>query len=82
MGRDSKIAENDFRKLLPRFTPEAMEKNQALIDRITAIATAKQSTPAQVALAWILAQRPWIVPIPGTTKLSRFEETSARPIST
>lgn len=74
MGKNSKIAENDFRKLLPRFTPEAMEKNQALIDRIAAIATAKQSTPAQVALAWILAQRPWIVPIPGTTKLNRFEE--------
>ncbi|WP_028967925.1 aldo/keto reductase [Sphingomonas phyllosphaerae] len=74
MGKDSKLQENDFRKLLPRFTPEAMEKNQALIDRIAAIATAKQATPAQVALAWILAQRPWIVPIPGTTKLSRFEE--------
>ncbi|MEG3159419.1 aldo/keto reductase [Sphingomonas sp. LB2R24] len=77
MGKDSKIAENDFRKLLPRFTPEAMEKNQALIDRIGAIATAKEATPAQVALAWILAQRPWIVPIPGTTKLSRFDENIA-----
>lgn len=74
MGKDSKIAENDFRRLLPRFTPEAMEKNQALIDRLREIAEAKDATPAQIALAWLLAQRPWIVPIPGTTKLHRLEE--------
>jgi aryl-alcohol dehydrogenase-like predicted oxidoreductase len=77
MGKDSKLEENDFRKLLPRFTPEAMEKNQALIERIRTIAEDRQATPAQVALAWILAQKPWIVPIPGTTKLSRFEENIA-----
>jgi len=77
MGKDSKLAENDFRKLLPRFTPEAMAKNQALIDAIRNIAESRQATPAQIALAWILAQKPWIVPIPGTTKLSRFEENIA-----
>jgi aryl-alcohol dehydrogenase-like predicted oxidoreductase len=74
MGKDSKIPENDFRKLLPRFTPEAMEKNQALIDLLKRIADDKGATPAQVALAWLLAQKPWIVPIPGTTKLHRLEE--------
>jgi len=74
MGADSKLSEGDFRKLLPRFTPEAMAKNQALIERLKAIADAKQATPAQIALAWLLAQRPWIVPIPGTTKLHRLEE--------
>lgn len=77
MGKDSQIADNDFRKALPRFTAEAMASNAALVDRIRAIATNRQATPAQVALAWILAQRPWIVPIPGTTKLSRFEENIA-----
>ena len=74
MGKDSQIAENDFRRLLPRFTPDAMAKNQALIERLRAIAKAKNATPAQIALAWLLAQRPWIVPIPGTTKLHRLEE--------
>lgn len=74
MGKDSKIPENDFRKLLPRFTPEAMEKNQALIDLLKRIANDKGATPAQIALAWLLAQRPWIVPIPGTTKVHRLEE--------
>lgn len=74
MGRDTKLAENDFRKLLPRFTPEAMEKNQALIDLLKQIAAAKSATPAQVALAWLLAQKPWIVPIPGTKKFSRLQE--------
>jgi len=68
------LTEGDFRKLLPRFTPEAMAKNQALIDRIKTIAEAKEATPAQIALAWLLARRPWIVPIPGTTKLHRLEE--------
>ncbi len=74
MGKDHQLGEGDFRKLLPRFTPEAMEKNQALIDLIRTIAEAKGATPAQIALAWLLAQRPFIVPIPGTTKLHRLEE--------
>ena len=74
MSKDTKIGENDFRKILPRFTPEAMEKNQALIDLLKQIAAEKKVTPAQIALAWLLAQKPWIVPIPGTTKLHRFEE--------
>jgi aryl-alcohol dehydrogenase-like predicted oxidoreductase len=74
MGKDSKLAEKDFRSILPRFTPEAMEKNQALIDRLSEIARDKEVTPAQIALAWLLAQKPWIVPIPGTTKLHRLEE--------
>ena len=77
MGKDTKLGEGDFRKLLPRFTPEAMEKNQSLIDLLKGLAAAKQATPAQVALAWLLAQRPWIVPIPGTTKLHRLEENLA-----
>jgi aryl-alcohol dehydrogenase-like predicted oxidoreductase len=67
----------DFRKLLPRFTPAAMERNQALVDLLQRIAGEKRATPAQVALAWVLAQRPWIVPIPGTTRLSRLEENIA-----
>ena len=74
MGKDTSLTENDFRRFLPRFTPAAMETNQALVDLLTRIAAAKKATPAQVALAWILAQRPWIVPIPGTTKLHRLEE--------
>jgi len=74
MGKDTKIGDNDFRKILPRFTPEAMEKNQALIDLLKRIAGEKQATPAQIALAWLLTQKPWIVPIPGTTKLHRLEE--------
>jgi aryl-alcohol dehydrogenase-like predicted oxidoreductase len=74
MNKDTKIGENDFRKILPRFTPEAMEKNQALVDLLKRIAAEKKATPAQIALAWLLAQKPWIVPIPGTTKLRRLEE--------
>jgi aryl-alcohol dehydrogenase-like predicted oxidoreductase len=74
MGKDTKLGEGDFRKLLPRFTPAAMEKNQALIDLLRRIAREKKATPAQIALAWLLAQKPWIVPIPGTTKLNRLEE--------
>jgi aryl-alcohol dehydrogenase-like predicted oxidoreductase len=77
MSKDTELGEGDFRKMLPRFTPEAMEKNQALIELLKRIATDKSATPAQVALAWILAQKPWIVPIPGTTKLGRFEENIA-----
>jgi aryl-alcohol dehydrogenase-like predicted oxidoreductase len=65
---------SDFRNTLPRFTPEARKANQALVDLLGEIAKRKKATPAQVALAWLLAQKPWIVPIPGTTKLKRLEE--------
>ena len=65
---------SDFRNTLPRFTPEARKANQALVDLLGTIAGRKKATPAQIALAWLLAQKPWIVPIPGTTKLSRLEE--------
>ena len=64
----------DFRSILPRFTPEALKANQALVDLLTNIAAKKQVTPAQIALAWLLAQKPWIVPIPGTTKVHRLQE--------
>jgi aryl-alcohol dehydrogenase-like predicted oxidoreductase len=64
----------DFRNVVPRFTPEARKANQALVDRIGHIAAQQQATPAQIALAWLLAQKPWIVPIPGTTKQHRLEE--------
>lgn len=74
MSKDTKLGEGDFRKILPRFTPEAMERNQALVDLLKRIGERKQATPAQIALAWLLAQKPWIVPIPGTTKLHRLEE--------
>ncbi len=74
MNESTKIESNDFRSTLPRFTPEAMKANQALIDLLTSIAQRKQATPAQIALAWLLAQKPWIVPIPGTTKLQRLDE--------
>jgi aryl-alcohol dehydrogenase-like predicted oxidoreductase len=68
------FAANDFRSKLPRFTPEALKANQALVDLLSNIAGQKNATPAQVALTWLLAQKPWIVPIPGTTKLSRLDE--------
>jgi aryl-alcohol dehydrogenase-like predicted oxidoreductase len=74
INANTKLAENDFRGLLPRFTPEAMKVNQAFVDLLFRIGARKRATAAQVALAWLLAQRPWIVPIPGTTKLSRLEE--------
>jgi aryl-alcohol dehydrogenase-like predicted oxidoreductase len=74
MTKDTKFGDNDFRKNLPRFTPEAMEKNQALVDLLKRIADKKKATPAQIALAWLLAQKPWIVPIPGTTTLHWLEE--------
>jgi aryl-alcohol dehydrogenase-like predicted oxidoreductase len=64
----------DFRSTLPRFTPDALKANQAMVDLLGRVAERKQATPAQVALAWLLAQKPWIVPIPGTTKLNRLEE--------
>jgi aryl-alcohol dehydrogenase-like predicted oxidoreductase len=68
------FAGTDFRNTLPRFTPENRKANQALIDELQKIATRLQATPAQIALAWLLAQKPWIVPIPGTTKLHRLDE--------
>jgi aryl-alcohol dehydrogenase-like predicted oxidoreductase len=65
---------SDFRNIVPRFTPEARKANRALVDLLATIAKRKNATPAQIALAWLLAQKPWIVPIPGTTKLNRLEE--------
>ena len=70
----TKFDATDFRNIVPRFTPQARKANQALVDLLGAIARRKKATPAQVALAWLLAQKPWIVPIPGTTKLHRLEE--------
>lgn len=67
---------NDFRNTVPRFAPEARQANRALVDVLASIALRKQVTPAQLALAWLLAQKPWIVPIPGTTKLQRLEENT------
>ena len=67
---------SDFRNIVPRFSPESRKANQAFIDLLTNIAQRKKATPAQVALAWLLAQKPWIVPIPGTTKLHRLEENN------
>ena len=74
INEDTKFASNDFRSGLPRFTPQARKANQAVVDLLTEIGKQKKATPAQVALAWLLAQKPWIVPIPGTTKLHRLEE--------
>jgi aryl-alcohol dehydrogenase-like predicted oxidoreductase len=71
---DTTFDSSDFRNTLPRFTPEARKANQALVELLGKIAERKQATPAQIALAWLLAQKPWIVPIPGTTKLVRLEE--------
>jgi len=74
MNENTKFDSSDFRSTLPRFVPEAMKANQALVDLLSKIAQTKKATPAQIALAWLLAQKPWIVPIPGTTKLHRLEE--------
>ena len=71
---DAKFDSTDFRSKLPRFTPDALAANQSLIDLLGKIAKQKNATPAQIALAWLLAQKPWIAPIPGTTKLNRLEE--------
>jgi aryl-alcohol dehydrogenase-like predicted oxidoreductase len=74
IDENAKFDSSDFRSTLPRFTPEALKANQALIDLLASIAQRKKATPAQIALAWLMAQKPWIVPIPGTTKLHRLEE--------
>lgn len=74
MTPDSQFASDDFRSVLPRFQPEAMRKNMALVDALKTLADDKDVTPAQLALSWVLAQRPWIVPIPGTTKPHRLDE--------
>jgi len=74
ISADTEFAKGDFRSMLPRFTSENRKANQAFVDLLVNIAKQKQATPAQIALAWLLAQKPWIVPIPGTTKLHRLEE--------
>jgi aryl-alcohol dehydrogenase-like predicted oxidoreductase len=74
MDKNTKFESSDFRSTLPRFTPEALKANQGVVDLLGSIAKQKGATPAQIALAWLLAQKPWIVPIPGTTKLNRPEE--------
>ena len=74
INENTKFDSTDFRNIVPRFTPEARKANQALIDLLGEIGKRKKATPAQIALAWLLAQKPWIVPIPGTTKLHRLDE--------
>jgi aryl-alcohol dehydrogenase-like predicted oxidoreductase len=74
MDENTQLDKTDFRNTLPRFTPEARKANQGLVDLLGEIGTRKNATPAQIALAWLLAQKPWIVPIPGTTKIHRLEE--------
>jgi aryl-alcohol dehydrogenase-like predicted oxidoreductase len=74
MDEKTSFDSSDFRSTLPRFTPEALKANQALVNLLAGIAQRKKATPAQIALAWLLAQKPWIVPIPGTTKLHRLDE--------
>jgi aryl-alcohol dehydrogenase-like predicted oxidoreductase len=74
IDQNAKFDSTDFRSILPRFTPEALKANQALVELLQKIAQSKKATPGQIALAWLLAQKPWIVPIPGTTKLHRLEE--------
>ena len=75
-SKDAKFEKNDFRSIVPRFTSENLQTNQVLVDLLGQVAQKKQATAAQIALAWILAQKPWIVPIPGTTKLHRLEENN------
>jgi aryl-alcohol dehydrogenase-like predicted oxidoreductase len=74
IDENTPLENGDFRNILPRFTPEARKANQALVDLLISIGNQKKATPAQIALAWLLARKPWIVPIPGTTKLARLEE--------
>jgi aryl-alcohol dehydrogenase-like predicted oxidoreductase len=73
-NKDSTFARSDFRSIVPRFTPESLTANQGLVELLKKVAEQKKATPARIALAWLLAQKPWIVPIPGTTKLNRLEE--------
>jgi aryl-alcohol dehydrogenase-like predicted oxidoreductase len=77
LDENTKLSDNDFRKSNPRFQPEALKANQSMVDLLISFAKQKNATPAQIALAWLLAQKPWIVPIPGTTKLHRLEENMA-----
>jgi aryl-alcohol dehydrogenase-like predicted oxidoreductase len=77
INENTQFDSTDFRNIVPRFTAEARKANQALVDVLGQIAARMQATPAQIALAWLLAQKPWIVPIPGTTKLHRLEENLA-----
>jgi aryl-alcohol dehydrogenase-like predicted oxidoreductase len=74
IDQNTKFDPSDFRNIVPRFSPEARKANMVLVDLVKAVAESKGATPAQVALAWLLAQRPWIAPIPGTTKLHRLKE--------
>jgi aryl-alcohol dehydrogenase-like predicted oxidoreductase len=74
IDENTKFDKSDFRNIVPRFTPEARKANQALVDLLARVAARKKATPAQIALAWLLARKPWIVPIPGTTKLGRLDE--------
>jgi aryl-alcohol dehydrogenase-like predicted oxidoreductase len=74
ISEDTTFDKTDFRNIVPRFAPEARKANQAVVDLLGNIAAQKQATPAQIAIAWLLARKPWIVPIPGTTKLHRLEE--------
>ncbi len=74
MDENTKLESSDFRRTIPRFAPEAMKANRALVELLEEVAERKNATPAQIALAWLLAQKPWIVPIPGTTKLHRLDE--------
>jgi aryl-alcohol dehydrogenase-like predicted oxidoreductase len=77
ISEDTQFDKTDFRNIVPRFTPENRKANEAFVDLLRKIAERKKATPAQIALAWLLAQKPWIVPIPGTTKLARLEENIA-----
>jgi aryl-alcohol dehydrogenase-like predicted oxidoreductase len=74
VNESTELVDGDFRKILPRFTPDAMKANQGIVDYIAELARSKNATQAQIALAWVMAQKPWMVPIPGTTKLHRLEE--------
>ena len=74
IDQNTKFDSTDFRNAVPRFSPEAIKANMALVDLVRDVAARKNATPAQIALAWLLAQKPWIVPIPGTTKVHRLQE--------
>jgi len=76
MDERTTFSDTDFRRILPRFTPEALKANQSMVDLLGEMAKSKNATPAQIALAWLLSQKPWIVPIPGTTKIHRLEENN------